>query len=321
MIWLSILFGLGAILVFIGTRIYKGENEQEREEVRRSGGWISLVLCFLAFIFLIFASLTVIPPGHVGVQVIFGKVKKEIIPEGLHSKNPFASIKKMTIQTQSYTMSKIVEEGEKNDRPDAISALTKDNLTVEMDITVLYKLLPSSAPEVYRILGFTDVYTEKVVRPSIRTAIRNSVAKFNASEVMSERRREVERDIQEELVQILKEYFSERNMEEAIIIERVLLRNVEPPEKLKQAIQAKLEAEQEAQKMNFVLQKEKMEAERKRIEAQGIADAQRIIAQSLSKEYLQWYYIQGLRDLVNSPNNSTIILPFDQKLTPLLPIK
>jgi regulator of protease activity HflC (stomatin/prohibitin superfamily) len=110
-------------------------------------------------------------------------------------------------------------------------------------------------------------------------------------------------------------------MEPAIIVERVLLRNVDPPEKLKQAIQAKLEAEQEAQKMAFILEKERMEAERKRVEAKGIADAQKIIANSLSPEYLQWYYIEALRKLVDSPNNSTIILPFDQKLTPLLPIR
>ena len=240
---------------------------------------------------------------------------------GRVTKNLFASIKKMTIQSQSYTMSKIVEEGEKSNRPDAISALTKDNLTVDMDITVLYKLVASAAPEIYRILGTTSVYTEKVVRPSIRTAIRNSVAKYNASEVMSERRREVEKDIEEELRRIIAEYFSNRNMEEGIVIERVLLRNVDPPDKLKQAIQAKLEAEQEAQKMAFVLQKEKMEAKRKAVEAEGIANAQKIIAKSLTSEYLQWYYVQTLRELVDSPNSSTVILPFDQKLTPLLQIK
>lgn len=227
----------------------------------------------------------------------------------------------MSIQTQSYTMSKTVQEGERNDRPDSISALTKDNLPVDMDITVLYKLVSSAAPEVYRILGKTKVYTEKVVRPSIRTAIRNSVAKFNATEVMSQRRQEVEKDIEKELRKIFKDYFSARGMEEGIVVERVLLRNVDPPEKLKVAIQAKLEAEQEAQKMAFVLQKEKLEAKRKAVEAGGIAKAQRIIAKSLTREYLQWYYIQTLKELVESPNNSTVILPFDQKLTPLIQVK
>ena len=321
MIWLAIIAGIVFVLSLVISRIYQGEDEGDRRKVRQLGNWVAGISVVLVILFFVFSLLTIIPAGHVGVQVIFGKVQKKVLFEGLRIKNPFASIEKMTIQSQSYTMSKIVEEGEKSNRPDAISALTKDNLPVDMDITVIYRLVPSVAPEIYRILGTTEVYTEKVVRPSIRTAIRNAVARYNASEVMSERRREVEKDIEKELHKIIEDYFSKRNMEEGILVERVLLRNVEPPEKLKQAIQAKLEAEQEAQKMAFVLQKEKMEAKRKEVEARGIANAQTIIAKSLTTEYLQWYYIQTLRELVNSPNNSTVILPFDQKLTPFLQVK
>jgi len=321
MIWLAIIAGVVFMVSFVVSRVYQGEDEEDKREVREVAKWIATISVGLVILFFVFSLFTIIPTGHVGVQVVFGKVQKKVLFEGLQMKNPLASIKKMTIQSQSYTMSKIVEEGEKSDRPDAISALTKDNLPVQLDITVIYRLVPSAAPEVYRILGTTEIYTEKVVRPSIRTAIRNAVAKFSASEVMSEKRREVEKSIEEELHKIIEDYFSKRNMEEGIFVERVLLRNVDPPERLKKAIQAKLEAEQEAEKMAFVLQKEKMEAKRKAVEAQGIANAQMIIARSLTTEYLQWYYIQTLRELVDSPNNSTIVLPFDQKLTPLLQVK
>jgi len=98
------------------------------------------------------------------------------------------------------------------------------------------------------------------------------------------------------------------------------LRYVNLQERVKNAINEKIAAEQEAQKMKFILQKEEQEAKRKKIEAEGIAEAQRIIAHSLSPQYLQWYYIQTLKELVNSPNNTVIIAPFDQKLTPLLQI-
>lgn len=316
MIWLALIFGIASIGAFVWYLSLKKANNEDDEDDGNSLIVMGIAIGFwlIAVIGFILSFLTIVPAGHVGVSVIFGKVQKKIISEGLHTKNPFASVVKMTIQTQSYTMNKKVKS-------DMISALTKDNLTVEMDITVLYKLEASAAPEIYRILGTTDIYTEKIIRPSIRTAIRNSVANYNASEVMSSLRERVEKDIEEELRKILGDYFSQRKIGRGILIERVLLRNVNPPDKLKQAIQAKLEAEQEAQKMTFILQKEQMEARRKTVEAKGIANAQRIIAKSLTKEYLQWYYLQTLKELVNSPNNSTVILPFDQKLTPLLSVK
>ena len=320
MFWMAIVTTILFLVSLWVAIFYKGENQFDESEVRRLGKRAGIVLVLLTVLFWTISTLTVIPVGHVGVQVILGKVKKEILPEGIHTKNPLVSIKKMSIQTQSYTMSKTTEE-EETHKPGTISALTKDNLPVEMDITVLYKLVPSAAPQVYRILGDTKAYTEKIVKPSIRTAIRNSIANYTASEVMSEKRKEIEKNIEEELQKIIAGYFKKRGVEQGIVVERVLLRNVNPPEKIKEAIQAKLEAEQEAQKMAFVLQKEEMEAKRKAVEANGIANAQKIIARSLTPEYLQWYYIQALTKLINSPNNTTIILPFDQKLTPLLQTK
>ena len=321
MVWLALLCGIAAVIL-LGAGFFVHPDPDDSESLGKkklSLKWGAGLLA-TAIVFLAFAVITFIQPGQVGVKVLFGKIQSGIFVEGPYLKNPFLSVKKMTVRTQSYTMSKVSDEGKVKGRSDAISALTKDNLPVDMDITVLYKLIPSSAPDIYRILGNTDVYTDKVVRPAVRTAIRNATARFTASEVMSERRLDVEKDIQKELEGMLNGYFAKRKMSPAIICERVLLRNVEPPQKLRDAIQTKLAAEQDAQKMQYVLQKEKMEAERKRVEAKGIADAQKIIARSLNQSYLQWYYIETLKKLVNSPNNSTIILPFDQKLTPLLPI-
>ncbi|GAI20306.1 unnamed protein product, partial [marine sediment metagenome] len=120
----------------------------------------------------------------------------------------------------------------------------------------------------------------------------------------------------DDIFRILVSDFSVKGVE----CEKVLLRNVELPPMVKNAIDEKISAEQDAQKMKFVLQKETQERERKRIEAEGISKAQRIIANSLTSQYLQWYYVQTLQELVNSPNNTIIVTPFDQKLTPLLNI-
>jgi len=316
MLWVAII--LGAILGVVGILSLFGVLSKDKE-VRRVCAWTSGITLVIAIVCFAFASVTIIPPGHVGVKVLFGKVKSDVFTEGLHLKSPFISVKKMTTQTQSYTMTGKLGEGEVKEF-DAIKGLTKDNLTVAMDITVLYKLYSFDAPKVYQILGFTDVYTEKIVRPAIRTAIRNSVARYNASEIMSEKRAEAEQDIQNELEKIFREYFTKQGIEHGIICERVMLRNVDPPQKLKDAIENKLKAEQDAQAMEFKLQQARKEAERKRIEAQGIKDAQEIINRSLTEKYLQWYYIETLKQLINSPNHSTIILPFDQKLTPMLQI-
>lgn len=269
----------------------------------------SMLLFLLSFIFLILSMVRLIGPGEVGIVVLFGKVKERVLHSGLHLVSPFASIVKMSVRTQEYTMSKRRGEGiVKGD--DAITALTSEGLTVELDVTVWFRLDPKEAWKVYRDIG--PDYVRKIVRPAIRTAIRNAAALYSVNDIYSANREKVVEDIRKELEEDLKP--------RGIILENVLLRNVNLPQRVRNAINEKIAAEQEAQKMKYILQKEEQEAKRKKIEAEGIAEAQRIIANSLSPQYLQWYYIQTLKELVNSPNNTVIIAPFDQKLTPLLQI-
>ena len=263
----------------------------------------------LAGIFFILAMVRLVGPGEVGVQILFGRVKEEVLHSGLHLVNPLLTIEKMSIRTQEYTMSKKREEGlVRGD--DAITALTKEGLSVDLDVTVWFHLQPETAWKVYRDIG--EDYVKKIVRPAIRTSIRNVAATYSVNDIYSANRERVSKEIFDELVQNLKP--------RGIIVENVLLRNVSLPPKVKNAIDEKIAAEQEAQKMKYVLQKEEQEAKRKRIEAEGIARAQRIIANSLTNSYLQWYYIQTLKELINSPNNTVIIAPFDKNLTPLLQI-
>ncbi len=319
MAWLAIVLGVLGFIAWVICRVYKSEYEDNVKTARVFGKWALGIGVGLAILFFIFASVTVVPPGHVGVKVLFGSVKNDILTEGLHFRNPFMNVKKMTTQTQSYTMSIVHTEGEKQG-DDSITTLTKDNLTVNLDITVLYRLFALESPWVYRFLGNTDVYTENLVRPSIRTAIRNSAAKYTASELMGEKRAESERGIQNELESIFSEYFKGRGLVTGLECERVLLRNVKPPDDLRKAIEEKLVEQQKRDAMVYVLERAQKEAEKRVIEAKGIADAQNIIDKTLTKEYLQWYYIETLKSLVNSPNHSTIILPFDQKLVPMLQV-
>ncbi|MGB3340902.1 MAG: prohibitin family protein [bacterium] len=303
-----------AVLIFRNTFKVKPEDRrfQDKLKVRQLA---SIGGFGLAGILVIASLLRIVPPGAVGVQILFGKVLTgSTLSEGLNIVNPFVDLEIMTVRTQAYTMSIALEEGQRYG-DDAISSLTKDGLEVSMDLTVWYHLKASEAATVFQKIGAD--YVDKIVRPASRTAIRNTTVKYNAVEIYSEKREEVQTEINISL---------ERDFQErGIVLEKVLLRNIKLPAKVKNAIEAKVEAEQDAQKMEFVLLKEIKEADRKKIEAAGIAEAQRIIAQSLIGErgraYLSWKYLENLKSLYQSPNNTIVISPYDKSFIPLLQVK
>jgi len=241
------------------------------------GAFIVIVILFNIFV--------VIPVGTTGVRTLFGKVKDKEISSGLHVINPLEHIERMSIRTEEYTMSGVHGEGQKAGA-DQISALTNEGLPVDLDITVFYHLNESKASDVYKELGLN--YQEKIIRPEIRSIIREIIAQYNAKDVYSEKRAEVSQKIQERMIESIEP--------RGIAIEQVLLRNVTLPAKLSSSIQEKLQAEQDAQKYDFILEKEKKEADRKRIEAEGQRDAQIIISESLTPKYLQYTYIKELKD-------------------------
>lgn len=313
------MFILGILLIvalFVFRNVYKVKPDDLRiQDKLKTKMYVTFGASALAAILIIASVLRIVPPGSVGVQVLFGRVLTgSTISEGLNVVNPFVDLEIMTIRTQAYTMSIATEEGQRYG-DDAIIVLTRDGLEVKMDLTVWYHLLKSEAANVFQKIG--SDYIDKIVRPAARTAIRNFSVKYTATEIYSDRREEV----QDEITKELEKDFSDRG----IALEKVLLRNISLPAKVKNAIEVKLEAEQEAQKMEFVLQKEQKEAERKQIEASGIAEAQEIIAKSLIGErgraYLSWKYLENLKNLYESPNNTILISPYDKNFIPLLQVK
>ncbi|MBU0661429.1 prohibitin family protein [Patescibacteria group bacterium] len=228
---------------------------------------------------------TIIDAGQTGVKSLFGKVQDDELSSGFHLKNPLVKITKMNIRTQEYTMSISYGEGKLSGN-DAIAALTKEGLSVDLDITVLYRLMEQEASEVYKTVNVD--YEDVIIRPQIRSIIREVVAEYSAKDIYSEKRQEVSAEIHERL----------KNSVEVrgIAVEEVLLRNVVLPANLAESIQKKLQAEQESQQYEFLLEKETKEAERKRLEAAGQRDAQQIINQGLTDRYLEYLYIESLRD-------------------------
>ena len=276
----------------------------------RGGGRGALILLVVFLVgLLLFSSVKVVPPGYVGVQVFFGTVRERTLDNGLHFVIPMTQVVLMSIRTEAYTMSGTPTEGQVRG-DDAITALTKEGLSVKLDVTVWYHLEPSKAAEVYRTIGMN--YVSKIVRPAVRTAIRDATVHYLATDIYSGKREE----LTEEITERVKSLFGDKG----VVCEGVLLRNVVLPQKVQEAINEKIAAEQEAQKMEYVLQKEKKEAERRKIEAEGIAQANTIIANSLTQAYLQWYFIQSLSELSKTENTTFVIIPFDEGLVPMLDV-
>jgi regulator of protease activity HflC (stomatin/prohibitin superfamily) len=212
-----------------------------------------------------------IDAGQVGVKKLFGKVQPDVLESGLHFINPLYEVEKLDVKTQNYTMSGIHDEGAKQG-DDAIRVLTADGLEVTIDLTVLYRLIPVDAPKLVRETGVD--YEYKIVRPIARTRIRDNAVYYEAVALYSTKRDE----FQNRIFQGIENDFKKRGL----LLENLLVRNITLPAAVKSTIEQKIQAEQEAQKMQFVLQKERQEADRKRVEAQGIADYQRIISESLT---------------------------------------
>jgi regulator of protease activity HflC (stomatin/prohibitin superfamily) len=230
-------------------------------------------------------TIVVIDAGEVGVTSLFGKVDQEKLQSGIHLVNPFKKVIRMNTRTQEYTMSIAQGEGRLYG-DDSIDALTKEGLSVALDITVLYRLNTDKADEVYKNIGVQ--YEEKIIRPQIRTSIREVVSQYLAREIYAEKRSEAQQAIMDNL---------QANIDaRGITIENVLVRNIDLPEKLENSIEEKLTAEQESQKYEFLLDKEAKEAERKRVEAEGQRDAQAIINESLTDRYLYYQYVINLKD-------------------------
>jgi regulator of protease activity HflC (stomatin/prohibitin superfamily) len=240
------------------------------------------------------ASVVQVEPGEVGVQKLFGKVNNRILESGLNVINPLVQVVMFDVKTENYTMSGIADEGNKQG-DDAIRVLTADGLEVVVDLTVLYKVVPSEAPRILKEVG-TD-YRNIIVRPVCRTKIRDNAVYYDAVSLYSIKRDE----FQAKIFATIEANFKERGL----MLEQLLVRNITLPESVRASIESKINAEQDAQKMTFVLQKERQEAERKRVEAQGIADYQKILSTGLSDKLLQYEMIKAI---TASPNAKLIFM-------------
>jgi regulator of protease activity HflC (stomatin/prohibitin superfamily) len=293
-----IIFGIIAIIVLN----VMSNASPNFHKLGRIGYMIGFAMIALGIVSSCFVQINA---GTVGVQSLFGKIQGKVLTEGLNVVNPIMTVIKFDVKTRNYTMSAIHDEGDQLG-DDAIRVLSADGLEVVIDLTVLYRVTSDKAPTILRTIG--ENYTEVVVRPIVRTKIRDLAANYDAVALYSNKREE----FQQRLFTAVEKEFTKRGFS----LEQVLIRNLNLPQSVKAAIESKINAEQESQKMRFILDKERQEADRKRVEAQGISDYQRILTSTLTDKLLQYERIKAQKELAGSSNAKIIVI--DGKNAPMI---
>jgi regulator of protease activity HflC (stomatin/prohibitin superfamily) len=342
-VFLILFFVIGLVLFIKGKKEYKtgknirnSDNELVPETVNVPFRLISILPFSIFFLILILTCFTQVDGGHVGVKKVFGAYQSGTVSPGLHIKAPWEDVVSLDTKTQEYTMSASANEGDQQG-DDSITTVASDQVTVTIDATVLFAVNPDSANDLLQKVG-TD-YKEKLVRPSARTLVRDKATEFDSVGLVTSDRQAYATEVEKALEEKLAPY--------GITIQDVQIRDMGLPQSIQDAINAKSAAAQDAQKKEAELRAASLDADIKRTNAKATADSQQIIAcggvekvvegedgkdkkvvtpnvgancdqSQLTPEFLQMQYIQALKELVDAPNNSTLVLPTDTDLTPLL---
>jgi len=255
---------------------------------------VGLGIAGLVLIILLFASVASVESGHVGVLTLFGRVTGEVLAEGIHLINPFKTNHQMSVRTQEIK--------------ESASVPSSEGLVMNLDTSLIYHVNPEKAAEVFQKIG--PDYLDVLIEPNLRAAIREATASHSANALYTGEREMVAKQIYDQLASLLGS--------RGFTVESILLRDIQLPTTLKASIESKQQAEQEALAMSFRLQKETQEAQRKRIEAQGIRDFQQIVAQGISPQLLEWKGIEATENLSKSPNTKIVVIGNSKNGLPLI---
>lgn len=256
--------------------------------------WFIWIFIILLGVVVLSRCYTIIPAGFIGVKELFGKVYEDTLSAGLHIINPLMNVKKMSIRTQELTESAVVP--------------SREGLSVNLDVTLLFSLIQSKGPQLYKTIG--PDYVQVVVEPQFRSVIRGTTASYDAKALYTSEREIIANEMASHLEPLL--------AARGIQVEKILLRSVTLPPILSEAIERKLEAEQQAEQMKFVLERQRRESERMRVEAEGIADFQKKVGEGLTETYLKWKGIEATQKLAESQNSKVVIIGAGKEGLPVI---
>ncbi len=270
----ALIVGIAAFFAF---RRFKKFGRKQESAVAAGGMGVAGIVVILQLF-------TVVPAGTVGVIDFLGMVSDNTLKAGVNLVNPMANVVKFSIKTQE------VKE--------VMEVPSEEGLSVSLEISLLYKLNPDEANQIYKTVG--PNYSEIILIPQFRSVVRGVTARYQAKALYTASREVLANEIMEELETLVGP--------RGIMVEAAALREIKLPPRLTESIEQKLQAEQESERMQFVLKREEQEAERKRIEAKGISDFQTIVSEGINEQLLKWKGIEATEKLANSQNTKVIVI-------------
>jgi len=255
-----------------------------KKQGRKQESTFSLIGSVVALAFSIFQLITVVPAGTVGVIDFLGNVSDNTLKAGVNFVNPMAKVIKFSVKTQE------VKE--------TMNVPTHEGLSIQLEISLLFRLNPDMANKIYKTVG--PNYATIILQPQFRSVVRDVTARYDAKALYTGSREKLANEIKTAIAKLVEP--------RGISVEAAALRQIVLPARLTTAIEEKLKADQESQRMEFILLKEKQEAERKRIEAKGIADFQTIVSEGINEQLLKWKGIEATEKLAASQNTKIVII-------------
>jgi prohibitin 1 len=244
-------------------------------------------------------TFALVPVGDVGVQHFLGRINPKPLTQGMHVINPLADVEKMSIREQNFPADGSVEK---------IDAQTSEQLNVALEVAILYRIDPANAPELYQRLGSESQITSRIVLNAVRNGVRDAVATKSINDIFSPNRKELATDMQGAI---------QTKAGDRIEVLEVFVRDVQAPQKVRDAIEEKLQREQNVAAERFQTEIIQEKARQQIEQAKGIAEAQRIISQGLTREYLTFYYIEQLAKL---PAGSVVYVPTEGGVPLMRPV-
>ncbi len=275
---------IAIVLIAIGAIVRSLPSESGKVPTRLAGYVIMFVGVGLTFL----NAVVMVRVGEVGVKHFLGQVDPVSLEQGVHIVNPFASVERMSVREQSFPAQGGVEQ---------IEAQTSEQLNVALEVSILFEINGNNAPDLYQRIGSENQIKRSIVLNAVRNGVRDAVATKSINEIFSPDRREVAISMKEEI---------QAKAGDRIDVVDVFVRDIQAPPRVREAIEQKLEREQQVAAEEFQTQIIQEQARQQAEEAKGIAEAQQIITAGLSQEYLTFFYIQQLAEM---PEGSLVYVP------------
>lgn len=278
-------FAILAVLVIVAGAVVRSLPAKGGQGTHRLIGYVMMAV---GVVLALMNAVVLVDVGEVGVQHFLGSVRPVPLDQGVHVINPLASVERMSIREQAYPPQGGVEQ---------IEAQTSEQLNVALEVSLLFRIARENAPDLYQRIGSEEQIKRSIILNAVRNGVRDAVATKSINQIFSPDRREVATDMKESI---------QAKAGDRIEVLDVFVRDIQAPPRVREAIEQKLEREQQVASEQFQTQIIQEQARQQAEEAKGIAEAQQIITQGLTPEYLTFFYIQQLTEM---PDGSTVYVP------------